>query len=210
MPPYSANPLDQEVNTELMRVCKCIIPYLDRGTQKNVAIGLKFLELVNTINTYSNTMNLSRSLSLERQGNWENELLHNVKSNLSPEKAYLIDALMKLQEFRSIVAVKETDSPKPSAPVESFVDEPLPSEPIKSTATKSTHAPRRRKPTQKNTFKPDVNTLFEPEIERTQPASSAQNAINPAQLFQALSPMLDDKQKQMLTMFSTLLNTNNK
>lgn len=212
MPPYTPNPLDQEVNTELMRVCKCVIPYLDHGTQKNVAIGLKFLELVNTINTYSNTMNLSRSLTLERQGNWESELLRNVKSNLSPEKAYIIDALIKLQEFRSILNIKEAmASSTASSPPPVFTDAPQPS-PSKNASSTN----RQRKPHQKKVFKPDSKPSFnseksfEPELDAEPTEPTNYTTPNPAQLLQALSPMLDDKQRQMLTMFSALMNNTNK
>lgn len=120
MPTYNDNPLDHQVNTELMRVCKCIIPYLDRNVQKNVAVGIKFLELVNTITAFSED-NISNDFSLMRQGNWEDDLLYSVRSNLSSEKAYLIDALIKLKEFRSIVETKDNtssfESPNISEPV---------------------------------------------------------------------------------------------
>ena len=84
---YRDNPLDETVNTELMRVCKCVIPYLDRNVQKNVAIGLKFLELVNTINVYKEDNELDSSMTLERTGTWEEDLLRSIRGNLSSEKA---------------------------------------------------------------------------------------------------------------------------
>ena len=52
--PYrSGNRLDDQVNTEFMRVCKCVLPYLDRGMQKNLAISLKALELISVMQLYS-------------------------------------------------------------------------------------------------------------------------------------------------------------
>lgn len=170
MPSYNNNHLDDTVNSEFMRVCKCMIPYLDRDIQKNAAVGLKFLELINTINAYSNDTMIS-DLSLTRQGNWEHNLLSDVRSNLSPEKAYIIDALMKLKEFRSILETKDTD-----APVVGSV-EPLDSP-------------------EQTSFYADSST-----DNRTPNPST----ISPNNILQAISPLLDDNQKQLLNLFAGFL-----
>ena len=123
MPDYRDNPLDHEVNTELMRVCKCVIPYLDPGLQKNVAVGIKFLELINTMNAFSDLGSFNTNQSLTRQGHWDQDLLRSIRSNLSPDKAYMIDALIKLQEFKSIIHTKDM-SPAPH-PVHADVHSPI-------------------------------------------------------------------------------------
>lgn len=189
MSSYENNPLDQEVNTELMRVCKCVIPYLDRSVQKNVAIGLKFLELVNTINAYADPLNLSSSLSLSRQGHWEEDLLRSVKANLSPEKAYLIDAVIKLQEFKSILNTKEQ-------------------------ATSAQNAFQSSLPAYEPTTTYDDAPKFEafadmPRKPKAQPNTSTSSGPSPANILQMLSPLLDDNQKQLFNAFASLMGNNN-
>lgn len=176
MPSYNNNHLDDTVNSELMRVCKCMIPYLDRDIQKNMAIGLKFLELVNTINAY-NDENVIQGLSLTRQDHWEDDLLHSVRSNISPEKAYLIDAVMKLKEVRSIMSNKDTQTAL------------FPS----STADDTRFQP---------SFYNNDNLASEPNTSQVNtPASPL-----PASILQAISPLLDDNQRQLLNLFTTFFN----
>lgn len=174
MSSYSNNPLDDKVNSEFMRVCKCMIPYLDRDVQKNIAVGLKFLELVNTINAY-NDESIVNEISLTRQSNWEDDLLHSVRSNLSPEKAYIIDAVMKLKEVRSIMSAKTTDS---------------------SLFPSDDQSESRYQTSLYNDSPLDANP--------PQPANPS--SISPASILQAVSPLLDDNQKQLLNLFTTFLN----
>lgn len=189
MPSYQSNPLDQEVNTELMRVCKCVIPYLDRGVQKNVAIGLKFLELVNTINAYGDPLNSNNSISLTRQGHWQEDLLRSVRSNLSPDKAYLIDAVIKLQEFKSILNTKDTGSSIPTT-LSSYEPEPS-----------FEQAPQ---------FEPFSDLSREvPKNEKVPPKSQTSSGPSPANILQMLSPLLDDNQKQLFNAFASLMGNMN-
>ena len=177
MSSYRDNPLDEIVNTELMRVCKCVVPYLDRNVQKNVAIGLKFLELINTINTYADDATLDDTLSRSRDGNWQTDLLHSVRENLTPEKAYIVDAIVKLQEVKSILNNKETS---PTLAPTTF-DEPAP-------------------------FfdkMPDFHRDASP-VEPPKPASS-NNANSAAALLQVLTPLMDDNQKQIFNLLTTFL-----
>lgn len=203
MPSSNDNQLDQQVNTELMRVCKCVIPYLDRNVQKNVAIGVKFLELINTINTFSNDTSLS-SLSLTRQGNWEEDLLDNVKANLSPEKAYLIDAVWKLKEFRSILQTKDPHEPDSPA---SF--EPYPTTDPQDQASYFSDINDAPKTTRPPRMPNTSNTQRPPNSQRpsnTQGSSTTQNNMgSPTNILQMLSPLLDDNQKQLLNLLSAFL-----
>ncbi|MGL5677400.1 MAG: hypothetical protein ACRDDX_13385 [Cellulosilyticaceae bacterium] len=197
MPSYQTNPLDQEVNTEFMRVCKCVIPYLDRNVQKNVAVGLKFLELVNTINAFSDPLHVSDSLSLSRQDRWEEDLLVNVRSNLSPEKAYLIDAILKLQEMKKILNVKEgMDSFSPSFPTV----EPTPTD-IPPVFDAFQPFDRTQKQSQKQSHQKQ-------QAQRpTQPTgNTTQSGPSPANIMQMLSPLLDENQKQLFNVFASMMN----
>lgn len=196
MPTYRGNPLDESVNTELMRVCKCVVPYLDRNVQKNVAIGIKFLELVNTINTFNDATPLSPQLSLTRQGNWQDDLLQDIRSNLSSEKAYLIDAMLKLQQVKSILNVKDSMSESHTTPSNAFV-------PPSDTPTHIVPPP------DVPLFFPDSNYQrpdHESYFDKSQPSPPQGSGPSPAAFLQALSPMLDDNQRQMLTLLSTFMN----
>ena len=177
--PYrSGNRLDDQVNTEFMRVCKCVLPYLDRGMQKNLAISLKALELISVMQLYNSDSPVTE-VPLMRSENWERTLLNDVRNNLDSDKTYLIDALMKLSEFRSIMSQtsKNTDS-ETAEPIHFHSEDTHPIEPTRDEPASSTPPP---------------------------PSSSP----NPTDMLNAISPLLDDKQKQMLNLLSTFLKPNN-
>lgn len=166
--PARGNQLDQQVNPEWMRVCKSMLPYLDRHTQKNLAISLKMLELVSVIQLYSKD-NEIEPIPMTRSANWEQDLLLDIKSSLSPEKAYMIDAIMKLGEFRSLISQND--------------HQPL-------DHLQTTQMPFDSEPTPPPVSPP--------------PKSSS----GPEDILDKLSPLLDDKQRQMLKMFSALMGSN--
>lgn len=176
--PYrSGNRLDDQVNTEFMRVCKCVLPYLDKGIQKNLAISLKALELISVMQLYNSDSPVTE-VPLMRSENWERTLLNDVRNNLDSDKTYIIDALMKLSEFRSIMS----QTPK---------------------NTNVEHA----EPIQFNSEDPNNTELTRDESANTTPIPSS--APNPTDMLNAISPLLDDKQKQMLNLLSTFLKPNN-
>lgn len=169
--PARGNQLDQQVNPEWMRVCKCMLPYLDRHTQKNLAISLKMLELVTVIQLYSKD-NEIEPIPMTRSASWEQDLLLDIKSNLSPEKSYMIDAIMKLGEFKNLLSQNETSS----------LDH-----------IQTTQMP----------FEPQQTTTPPPP-----PPTATKAPSGPEDILDKLSPLLDDKQRQMLKMFSTLMGSN--
>lgn len=198
MPSYSDNNFDRHVNTDLMRVCKCVIPYLDRDTQKTVAIGLKIVELINTINIY-NDENIIGEMSLTRGDHWESDLLQSVRSNLSPEKAYLIDAVLKLKEVRSIMNATKSDSMPPPFP------NPTSCESDYQPSFYTDNAP----PFQSSFYTDDApSSRTDPEPSPSPvppPKSPNTSGPSPASLIQAVAPLLDDNQKQLLNLFAGFL-----
>lgn len=171
--PYrSGNQLDDQVNTEFMRVCKCVLPYLDRGMQKNLAISLKALELISVMQLYNSEPPVTE-IPLMRGENWENKLLSDVRNSLDSDKTYLIDAMMKLGEFRKIMAHTQATSTE--------------AEPIHFDVPDSTNEPARTEPS---------------------PAPKS-NSPSPADMINAFSPLLDDKQKQMINLLSAFMKPNN-
>ncbi len=194
MPPYKGNAFDDSINTELMRVCKCVIPYLDRDVQRNVAVGLKFLELMNTINNYADTSPLVSDFSMARQGNWQHDLLRDVRSSLSPDKAHLVDMFMKFQELKPLFNMGT--SGYAANPFTSSTEPPSEADP---TITPPNDEPLFASPTGTDDF--DTTDYFEPD-----PPQSNTSAEN---LLDTLTPMLDPKQQQMLSLLSTFMNTQN-
>lgn len=189
--PYrSGNQLDDQVNTELMRVCKCVLPYLDRGIQKNLAVSLKVLELFSVFQLYNSETAVSE-IPLMRGENWENKLLSDVRNNLDSDKTYIVDALMKLGEVRNIMSHLQ---PQEDATPVNFNTEPS-----------SDPSPFDPSPFGFNPF--TTATAQAPHSEETsQPRT---NTPSPADMLNAFSPLLDDKQKQMINLLSAFLKPNN-
>ncbi len=101
--------IDKEINTDTLVVCKCLVPYLDRDAQKNMVILIKAFELLYTIKLFSSD-DFVKSISVERKNGWHTHLLHDVKKNINPNRAYLIDMALKFTEFQKIMATKPTSS----------------------------------------------------------------------------------------------------
>ena len=112
--PYNNNLLDNHVNTELMRVCKCMLPYMDQAVQKKMAITIKLFELMSVMNLYADET-IAPPINLTRGDDWEKRLLLDIRSQLNPEKAYLVDAALKISELKNIMALKNSLDSLPSA-----------------------------------------------------------------------------------------------
>lgn len=185
-----SNPLDKEVNTDFIRICKCILPYLNRNAQKQLAISLKMLELVSTIQLFQDE-NLNDTFRTTRQDNWEDELLLNIRDNISPEKAYLIDAFIKFKEFSRIL--KNTKN-EPTIVEDGIFEEDFshntPQENQEMNAFMQMFNPTAKKET----------TSYIPTSNDTQPSK-----LNKADLLNTLAPLLDDKQKQMLQALASMM-----
>lgn len=107
--------IDQEINNDTLVVCKCLIPYLDRDMQRNVAILIKAFELLYTIKLFSSD-EFVKSISVERKNGWHTRLLHDVRKNINPEHAYLIDMVLKFTEFQKILATRQSLTPNEQLP----------------------------------------------------------------------------------------------
>lgn len=174
------NNLDRAVNNDFLVVTKSLLPYLNADRQKPVAIFIKAMELIYTINLFSNESSV-RSMSRSQEAGWEKDFLNDVKSNLSSDKAYFIDAIMKLNEARNLLAKQEAATASASSeyhlyPADSGIpeDQPFPDAAATISSTK-------------------------------QQTSSSQKQPNPEQLIHTLSSMLDPNQAQLLKIISSLI-----
>lgn len=215
--PYrSGNLLDDQVNTELIRVCKSALPYLDRGMQKNLAISLKLLEVISVIQLYnSDTTTLEPDLSMMRGENWENRFLSDVRNSLNPDKTYIIDALMKLNEVRNIMGKMERKAPTEAEPEQNFTDPPI--DPVDSPPPPTSGGSpfnfanffnnMAGSQTSSNPF-PNPFASSSPNSS-SNTSSNTSSGPNPMDMINAFAPFLDDKQRQMINLISAFMKPNN-
>lgn len=198
--PYrSGNQLDDQVNTEFMRVCKSVLPYLDRGMQKNLAISLKLLEFISVVQLYnSDTIPVEPEPSMMRGENWENGLLTDIRNSLDSDKTYIIDALMKLSEVKNIMNRSAQNSDTSSSDIVS----PLDPEPTSD----STPSPFNFT----NFFNSMPSSSTASNSTSDQPSQhNTSSGPNPADMINAFAPLLDDKQKQLLNLLSVFMKPSN-
>ena len=104
-------PLDAQIHTEPLRVCKSLIPYLPLEKQKNISIFIKAYELISVINHYADLDALEEPSSHFRKSDtWQIDLLHSVKESLDPANAYWVDILFKINDVRGILASAQSGS----------------------------------------------------------------------------------------------------
>lgn len=103
------NTLDRAINNDFLRVSKSLLPYLEPDMQRSIAVFIKAFELVSTIDLYSKEDTV-RSMSRSHNTGWEKEFLHDLRSNLSDDRAHFIDAILKLTEARELLAHHEDEN----------------------------------------------------------------------------------------------------
>ena len=166
--------LDRAVNNDALMISKSLLPYLQPDRQKPVAILIKAMELMYTINLYSSE-DFVRSMSRSQETGWEKNFLTDVKQNLSSDKAYFIDAILKLTEAKDLLSTRNASSSpeEPSYSLHPSDSGILEDRPFTSPVTPA------------------------PTSSETQAASP-----NPSQIIDKLSPLLDPNQVQLLKLLS--------
>ncbi|WP_070000824.1 hypothetical protein [Cellulosilyticum sp. I15G10I2] len=100
--------LDSAMNNDFLMISKSLVPYLDPDKQRAVAIFIKAFELMSTIDLFSKE-EFVRSITIPRDTGWEKKFLNDIRTNLSDDRAYFIDAILKLSEVKDLLAVKTTE-----------------------------------------------------------------------------------------------------
>ena len=153
-------PLDAEIHTEPLRVCKALIPYLPFEKQKSLSIFIKAYELMSVVNHFSAIDEWEQpSKNFRESDTWPLDLLHSVKDSLDPTNAYWVDILFKVNDVKNILAAAQSKSPYSS---------------------------------------PSDLAVSPKEVARPSNGTSQE-------FLQNISPMLDDHQKQLLDMLSTIM-----
>lgn len=179
--------LDRAVNNDMLVITKSLLPYLNIDRQKPVAIFIKAMELFYTINLFSNEVSV-RSMCRSGETDWEKSFLNDVKANLGNDKAYFIDAILKLTEAKDLLARPEMSSNTNELeynlhPLDSGILEAMPfSDQNASSKTPDAHSP----------------------------ASAQSNSPTPEQIINSLSSILDPSQAQLLKTLSSLFASNMK
>lgn len=156
--------LDRAVNNDFLMISKSLIPYLPVERQKSLAIFVKTFELMQTIDLFSRD-DFVRSMSRSHEAGWEKDFLKDVRQNLSGDRGYFIDAILKLTEVRDLI---------------------------------NNH------PAQDN-FTPPVPTNTESLEETDSSTSASNNPINPTEVINKLSTILEPNQVQLLKILSSFM-----
>lgn len=103
------SPLDRALNNDFLMVSKSLIPYLPPDTQRSLAVFVKTFELMYTIDLFSKE-DFVRSMSRSHDTGWEKAFLGDVRKNITDERGYFIDAILKLTEAKELLAPRHSDS----------------------------------------------------------------------------------------------------
>lgn len=185
------NNLDRAINNEFLIVSKSLLPYLNVDRQKSVALFIKAMELIYTINLFSNETSV-RSMSRSQETGWEKDFLTDVRNNLPSDKAYFVDAILKLTEARTLLN-RQTDSNASSEPeyhlhpADSGI---LDAEPFESESDSGSSSHNLK---EKNNYS---------SVNENKPPNSLPS---PDQFISGLSSLLDPNQTQLLKLLSSFL-----
>lgn len=182
------NNLDRAVNNEFLIVSKSLLPYLNIDKQRSVAIFIKVMELVYTVNLFSNETSV-RSMSRSQETGWEKDFLKDVRNNLPSDKAYFVDAILKLTEVKDLLTSEERVSTDSTSTTSNYHLHPSDSGILDNTPF-PTHS-------EEQTSEP-----ISPSSTKT---PSSTSMTSPEQLISGLSSFLDPNQTQLLKAISSLL-----
>ena len=162
--------LDRAINNDFLTISKSLVPYLPSENQRSLAIFIKTFELMHTIDLFSRD-DFVRSMSRSHETGWEKDFLHDVRQNLSGDRGYFIDALLKLTEVRDLFDSHNTTNANFVPPKPDVVD--------------------------------DIS-IVSPEPSPT-PLEKSGPGLNPADIVDKLSNMLEPNQVQILKVLTSFM-----
>ncbi len=172
------NALDRAINTDMLTVSKSFLPYLNMDYQKPLAILIKAIELMYTVNLYSKEDSIN-SMCRSLDEGWEREFLNEVKSNLSKDKAYFIDVVLKLSEAKDILNMASASR-----------------EDCNTFCNSNNYQPNNID---------DINNYDINQSNSSKTPSTAPGTTNPDKIIDKLSPMLEPGQLQLLKILSGMM-----
>jgi len=168
------NPMDTAIKNDFLMISKSLVPYLSADKQKSAAIFIKALELVYTVNLFSQE-EFVRSFSRSQESGWEKNLLSDIRTDLSDDRGYFIDAILKISEAKEILTAKKNGDEA------TF--------PKNTTSKMSSDIPHNSK---------TIHT-------HNANSNSNPNSNNPTQILSSLSGVLEPNQLQLLKVLSAFM-----
>ncbi len=173
------NPLDSATRNDFLLISKSLIPYLNPNNQRSAAIFIKAIELLYTVEVFSKE-DFVRDFSRSTDNGWEKNFLRDVRKELSDERGYFIEVLLKLSEAKEIFSARSTSSNVQKSSLSSL-DSGIPVD---------------------ADFPPQ-----EPPPPRPSATTTNQNqGPNPSDILNNLSSLLDPNQMQLLKVLSSFMN----
>ena len=118
--PFPMTPFDMLVVPEHLHIMKLFLPYLPSGTQKILAVWIKYMELHNTLAYFRNFphFGLGECLSPKQAGAME--IFEKLRPYMKEDEAEQIDmalSAMSMMEMMNAAIAAEEHQPSRSAPV---------------------------------------------------------------------------------------------
>ncbi|MCT4544277.1 MAG: hypothetical protein N4A63_12095 [Vallitalea sp.] len=100
--------IDKVVNSNEMNIIKSAIPYINYQSQKQLAVFVKLIELLNTVKLYNNYA-VSEIPELNKINSSKQDMLYNIRSYCSPKNKQLIDFLLNIYNLKALIASMNKD-----------------------------------------------------------------------------------------------------
>ncbi|GMQ61296.1 hypothetical protein [Vallitalea maricola] len=102
--------IDTIVNSNEMNVVKAAIPYMSLENQRNLAVLIKFIELLKTVKLYNNPA-INEIQELNRPNITKRDMLYALRSRCSDKNKQIIDIMLNIKNIQSMIT---TMNNKPS------------------------------------------------------------------------------------------------
>ncbi|WP_113674701.1 hypothetical protein [Vallitalea guaymasensis] len=94
--------IDTIVNSNEMNVVKAAIPYMSLENQRNLAVLIKFIELMKTIKLYNNPA-INEIQELNRPNITKRDMLYALRSRCSDKNKQIIDIMLNIKNIQSMM-----------------------------------------------------------------------------------------------------------
>lgn len=92
---------DTIVNSNKMNIIKAAIPYMNLENQRKIALLVKFIELINTMNLYNN-YSINEIPELNKSNTTKRDMLMAIRPSCSDKNKQLIDMILNINNLQSM------------------------------------------------------------------------------------------------------------
>ncbi|MCT4686771.1 hypothetical protein [Vallitalea sp.] len=120
--------IDTIVNSNEMNVVKAAIPYMSLENQKNLAVLIKFIELIKTVRLYNDPA-INEIQELNRPNITKKDMLYALRSRCSDKNKQIIDIMLNIKNIQSMIT-NMNNEPSPHTEINNFnkVNDKVPNE----------------------------------------------------------------------------------